>query len=108
MSFQPIIIRLSGILKILDTFIQKAKKQYKDSRTQRNLSKLNEDLNDVTRIMTRNIQDVLGREDQLKRKYFFDRDRAKQVRNAGLVQPYSSRFTKATQRRQTLKFASAV
>jgi vesicle transport protein SEC22 len=48
-----------------DTFIQKTKKQYKDTRTQRNLAKLNEDLNDVTRIMTRNIQDVLGRQDAL-------------------------------------------
>ncbi|KAI3646150.1 hypothetical protein MP228_005751 [Amoeboaphelidium protococcarum] len=50
-----------------DTFIQKVKKQYKDSRTQRNMSKLNEDLNDVHRIMTKNIQDVLGRQDALNR-----------------------------------------
>ncbi|OAJ40380.1 hypothetical protein BDEG_24124 [Batrachochytrium dendrobatidis JEL423] len=44
-----------------DSFIQKTKKLYKDARTQRNLHKLNEDLSDVTRIMTKNIQDVLGR-----------------------------------------------
>ena len=50
-----------------DTFIQKTKKQYKDARTQRNLQVLNEDLRDVTSIMTRNIQDVLGRSEQLDR-----------------------------------------
>ncbi|KAJ3184002.1 SNAP receptor [Gaertneriomyces sp. JEL0708] len=50
-----------------DTFIQKTKKQYKDTRTQKNLHKLNEDLHDVTRIMTRNIQDVLGRGEALDR-----------------------------------------
>nr|KAJ3421149.1 SNAP receptor [Polyrhizophydium stewartii] len=44
-----------------DSFIQRTKKLYKDARTQRNLHKLNEDLSDVTRIMTKNIQDVLGR-----------------------------------------------
>ncbi|KAI8817045.1 Longin-like domain-containing protein [Fimicolochytrium jonesii] len=50
-----------------DPYIQKLKRAYKDSRTQRNLNKLNEDLQDVTRIMTRNIQDVLGRGEALDR-----------------------------------------
>ncbi|KAJ3287460.1 SNAP receptor [Rhizoclosmatium sp. JEL0117] len=50
-----------------DTFIQKTKKQYKDTRTQKNLNKLNDDLQDVTRIMTKNIGDVLGRGEQLDR-----------------------------------------
>ncbi|KAI8924215.1 Longin-like domain-containing protein [Entophlyctis helioformis] len=50
-----------------DSFIQKSKKQFKDARTQRNLQRLNEDLGDVTRIMTKNIQDVLGRGEQLDR-----------------------------------------
>ncbi|KAJ3320484.1 SNAP receptor [Boothiomyces sp. JEL0866] len=50
-----------------DNFIQKTKKQYKDSRSQQNLNKLNEDLNDVTRIMTKNIQEVLGRGETLER-----------------------------------------
>jgi len=50
-----------------DTFIQKTKKQYKDTRAQRNINKLNEDLQDVTRIMTKNIQDVLGRGEHLDR-----------------------------------------
>ena len=48
-----------------DTFIQKTKKLYVDTRTQRNLNKLNEDLHDVQRIMTQNIQDVLGRGERL-------------------------------------------
>eukprot|EP00245_Coleochaete_scutata_P007014 TRINITY_DN21969_c0_g1_i1.p1 TRINITY_DN21969_c0_g1~~TRINITY_DN21969_c0_g1_i1.p1 ORF type:complete len:221 (+),score=42.85 TRINITY_DN21969_c0_g1_i1:185-847(+) len=43
-----------------DTFIQKTKKLYLDTRTQRNLSKLNDDLYEVQQIMTRNIQEVLG------------------------------------------------
>lgn len=50
-----------------DTSIQKIKKQYKNTQTQRNIAKLNEDLHDVTRIMTRNIQDVLGRQEALNR-----------------------------------------
>ncbi|KAJ3227035.1 SNAP receptor [Chytriomyces hyalinus] len=50
-----------------DTFIQKTKKQYKDTRTQKNLNRLNDDLQDVTRIMTKNISDVLGRGETLDR-----------------------------------------
>jgi hypothetical protein len=52
-----------------DSFIQKTKRQYKDARAQRNLQKLNDDLHDVTRIMTKNIQDVLGRGETLDRTY---------------------------------------
>ena len=48
-----------------DTFIQKTKKLYIDTRTQRNLNKLNEELNDVQDIMKQNIQDVLGRGEKL-------------------------------------------
>lgn len=48
-----------------DTFIQKTKKLYLDTRTQRNLSKLNEDLQEVHSIMTRNIQEVLGQGEKL-------------------------------------------
>ena len=44
-----------------DTFIQKTKKLYVDTRTQRNLNKLNDELNEVQDIMKQNIQDVLGR-----------------------------------------------
>lgn len=50
-----------------DTFIQKTKKSYKDPRSKGNLSRVNEDLVDVTRIMTKNIQDVLGRGEALDR-----------------------------------------
>ncbi len=52
---------------LLDTFIQRIKKQYKDSRAARNVNALNDDLQDVQRIMTKNIQDVLGRGEQLDR-----------------------------------------
>ncbi|KAF0917545.1 hypothetical protein E2562_020922 [Oryza meyeriana var. granulata] len=43
-----------------DTFIQKMKKLYLDTRTQRNLAKLNDELYEVHQIMTRNVQEVLG------------------------------------------------
>ncbi|KAF4391428.1 hypothetical protein G4B88_005499, partial [Cannabis sativa] len=43
-----------------DTFIQKTKKLYQDTRTQRNISKLNDELYEVHQIMTRNVQEVLG------------------------------------------------
>ena len=49
-----------------DPFIQKTKRLYVDTRTQRNLNKLNEDLADVQKIMTQNIQDVLGRGERLE------------------------------------------
>ncbi|GLC45562.1 SNAP receptor [Pleodorina starrii] len=48
-----------------DTFIQKTKKLYLDTRTQRNMSKLNDDLAEVHSIMTRNIQEVLGQGEKL-------------------------------------------
>lgn len=48
-----------------DTFIQKTKKLYMDTRTQRNLAKLNEDLAEVHAVMTKNIQEVLGQGDKL-------------------------------------------
>ncbi|KAI3948208.1 hypothetical protein MKX01_014807 [Papaver californicum] len=43
-----------------DTFIQKTKKLYLDTSTQRNLAKLNDELFEVHQIMTRNVQEVLG------------------------------------------------
>lgn len=48
-----------------DTFIQKTKKLYMDTRTQRNLAKLNDDLAEVHSIMTRNIAEVLGQGEKL-------------------------------------------
>ncbi|KAL4853418.1 vesicle transport protein 25 [Chlorella vulgaris] len=50
-----------------DTFIQKTKKLYLDTRTQRNLAKLNADIAEVHSIMTRNIADVLGQGERLDR-----------------------------------------
>jgi vesicle transport protein SEC22 len=49
-----------------DTFIQKTKKLYVDSRTQRNLDKLNVELRDVQNIMTRNINEVIGRGERME------------------------------------------
>ena len=51
--------------RVPDTFIQKTKKLYLDTRTQRNIAKLSEDLNEVHSIMTRNIAEVLGQGERL-------------------------------------------
>ncbi|XP_073242822.1 vesicle-trafficking protein SEC22b-like isoform X1 [Porites lutea] len=48
-----------------DTYIQKARKNYQDSRTRRNLNRLNDELHDVQRIMVQNIDDVLQRGEQI-------------------------------------------
>ncbi|KAL1916103.1 uncharacterized protein VTP21DRAFT_6107 [Calcarisporiella thermophila] len=50
-----------------DTFMQKTKRLYQDTRTQHNLTKLNEDLQDVSRIMTKNMEDLLWRGQSLDR-----------------------------------------
>ncbi|KAI8544738.1 hypothetical protein RHMOL_Rhmol08G0318300 [Rhododendron molle] len=50
-----------------DTFIQKTRKLYQDTRTQRNISKLNDELYEVHQIMTRNVQEVLGVGEKLDR-----------------------------------------
>ncbi|GKB67186.1 hypothetical protein Tco_0928598, partial [Tanacetum coccineum] len=42
------------------TFIQRTKEFYQDTRTQRNVSKLNDELYEVHQIMPRNVQEVLG------------------------------------------------
>ena len=44
-----------------DTYIQKARRSFMDSRTRRNLTTLNSELQDVQRIMVQNIDDVLHR-----------------------------------------------
>ncbi|KAF3931411.1 hypothetical protein ABW19_dt0201865 [Dactylella cylindrospora] len=48
-----------------DTFMQRTKRTYQDTRASQNLGKLNDDLKDVTRIMTKNIEDLLYRGDSL-------------------------------------------
>lgn len=53
----------------LDTFMNKTARLYRDSRTASaatsNLDKLNDDLQDVTRIMTKNMEELLWRGDSL-------------------------------------------
>ena len=49
-----------------DTFIQKTKKLYLDTRTQRNVSKLQEELAEIQGIVTRNINDVLQSGERLE------------------------------------------
>lgn len=48
-----------------DTYMQKTKKNYMDSRTRRSMNRLNDELHDVQRIMVQNIDDVLQRGEQL-------------------------------------------
>lgn len=50
-----------------DTFIQRTKSTYSDSRATQNLDKLNSELQDVTKVMTKNIEDLLYRGDSLER-----------------------------------------
>ena len=81
-----------------DTIIQRTKKLYLDTRTQRNLNKLNEDLHDIQSVMTRNIQDILGQGERLDhvsnmsetlanetRKYS---SKAKELSRQALIQKY--------------------
>jgi len=50
-----------------DTFIQKTKRLYMDTRANRNnLKMMSEDLRDIQGIMTKNIQEVLGRGEKLE------------------------------------------
>ncbi|KAM5443278.1 SNAP receptor [Microsporum ferrugineum] len=50
-----------------DSFIQRTKKTYQDSRATQNINKLNDELKDVTKVMTKNIEDLLYRGDSLER-----------------------------------------
>lgn len=50
-----------------DTFIQRTKSTYSDTRATQNLDKLNSELQDVTKVMTKNIEDLLYRGDNLER-----------------------------------------
>lgn len=50
-----------------DTFIQRTKATYQNSRAAANLDKLNDELRDVTKVMTKNIEDLLYRGDSLER-----------------------------------------
>ncbi|KAM5345016.1 hypothetical protein ACJ41O_010878 [Fusarium nematophilum] len=50
-----------------DTFISKTKTTYADSRAAANLDRVNDELRDVTKVMTKNIEDLLYRGDSLER-----------------------------------------
>ena len=50
-----------------DTFIQRTKKLYQDSRASQSLDRVNDELKDVTKVMTKNIEDLLYRGDSLER-----------------------------------------
>jgi len=50
-----------------DTFISRTKSTYSDARAAQNLDKLNDELRDVTKVMTKNIEDLLYRGDSLER-----------------------------------------
>ena len=47
--------------------MQRTKKTYQDSRASANLDKLNDELRDVTKVMTKNIEDLLYRGDSLEK-----------------------------------------
>ena len=62
-------------LYFIDTFMSKTARLYQDTRTANaagssNLDKLNDDLQDVTRIMTKNMEELLWRGDSLDSAYF--------------------------------------
>ncbi|KAI1262564.1 transport protein-like protein sec22 [Xylariaceae sp. FL1019] len=50
-----------------DTFISRTKSTYADTRATQNLDKLNDELRDVTKVMTKNIEDLLYRGEGLER-----------------------------------------
>ncbi|KAI1406517.1 snare-like protein [Hypoxylon fuscum] len=50
-----------------DTFISRTKALYADARASQNLDRLNDELRDVTKVMTKNIEDLLYRGDSLER-----------------------------------------
>lgn len=52
-----------------DTYIQKTKKSYIDSRARRNLGSINTELQDVQRIMVANIEEVLQRGEALSGEF---------------------------------------
>ena len=50
-----------------ERFLERTKKTYQDSRASDNLSRLNDELKDVTQVMTKNIEDLLYRGDSLEK-----------------------------------------
>lgn len=50
-----------------DRYVERAKKTYQDTRATDNLGRLNDELKDVTQVMTKNIEDLLYRGDSLEK-----------------------------------------
>jgi vesicle transport protein SEC22 len=72
MHFSSSVRRQSGGLFVsfqppLDNAIQRTKRSYQDIRAKQNLSRLQEELMDVSHIMTTNIKDVLERGNRLEK-----------------------------------------
>jgi vesicle transport protein SEC22 len=64
--------RIHPRLVSLDTFMSKTARLYQDTRNvagDSNLDKLNDELQDVTKIMTKNMEELLWRGDSLDRKF---------------------------------------
>ena len=59
---------------VSETTIRKLMKSYTDSRSPKQLSKINNDLADVQRIMVQNIEDVIQRGEQLSGEYSVHRE----------------------------------
>lgn len=57
------------LIFLLDSYIQKTKKSYIDSRARRNLGSINTELQDVQRIMVANIEEVLQRGEALSGRF---------------------------------------
>ncbi|RKU39724.1 SNAP receptor [Coniochaeta pulveracea] len=60
-------LRPYAFMEFDSTFISKAKVTYGDARASQNLDRLNDELRDVTKVMTKNIEDLLYRGDSLER-----------------------------------------
>lgn len=61
---------MPGFSSVVDTALQRIKRNYKDSRNQQNLSRLNDEIQNVTKIMTKNIQDVVQRGEKIDKLSF--------------------------------------
>ena len=59
---------LSDTKFFADNYIQKTRKNFMDSRSRRNINRLNDELHDVQRIMVQNIDEVLQRGEALSGK----------------------------------------
>ena len=60
-------LRPYAFMEFDTTFIQRARATYGDARAAQNLDRLNDELRDVTKVMTKNIEDLLYRGDSLER-----------------------------------------